>query len=93
MIILRVLIVRSSQHNFFRWVTVQYDPAMAGAGELIDRVGDCGRNAGGAEFANAASAGRACMRVEFVDEMHLNGGWNIRVHGQGNARQESLAVT
>jgi hypothetical protein len=25
-------------------------------------------------FANAASAGRACMRVEFVDEMHLNAG-------------------
>jgi hypothetical protein len=27
------------------------------------------------------------MRVEFVDDMHLNVGWNIRVHGQGNARQ------
>ena len=40
----------------------------------IDRIGDRGRNAGGAEFANAASAGRACKRVEFVDEMHLNVG-------------------
>jgi hypothetical protein len=27
------------------------------------------------------------MRVEFVDEMHLNVGWNICVHGQGTARQ------
>jgi hypothetical protein len=26
------------------------------------------------------------MRVEFVDEMHLNAGWTIRAHGQGNAR-------
>jgi hypothetical protein len=33
-----------------------------------------------------APVGLAC-RVEFVDEMHLNVGWNIRVHGQGNARQ------
>jgi hypothetical protein len=48
---------------------------------IIDRIGDRGRNAGAAEFANAASAGRACMRVEFFDEMHLNAGWNIRVHG------------
>jgi hypothetical protein len=38
--------------------------------EDLRRFGDCGRNAGGAEFANAASAGRAGMRVEFVDEMH-----------------------
>jgi hypothetical protein len=27
------------------------------------------------------------MRVEFVDEMHLNVGWNSRVQGQGNARR------
>ena len=55
--------------------------------EDLRRFGDRSRNAGGAEFANAASAGRACMHVEFVDEMHLNVGWNIRVHGQGNARR------
>jgi hypothetical protein len=27
------------------------------------------------------------MRVEFVDDMHLNVDWNIRDHRQGNARQ------
>ena len=35
---------------------------------IMDRIGDRSRNAGGAEFADAASAGRACMRVQFVDD-------------------------